>query len=366
MSHPHRRLLIVIANGGRGGMQSQVRLIAGELARRGHAVTLAVGPGEFAPVDGTVLVRLPALSSRHPLRFRRALRRVVRVVQPDITHGHGLRLAPFFRWARVPRPVVTCHGIDPERARRTIDAVRYSAVPVVACGEGPRLLLASHGLTSRVINNALGESPEPRTRDELLRTFDLSGARPIVVLPARYSEQKNHVQLLSALRAVRLTLGDDSPDVVCVGDGPLFAEIAADARVPGERPLVECRPFAPNAGAWLAASDFFILPSRWEGQPLVVLEALAAGLSVVSSTPTGVEDLVIDGVNGRRVSGPAGLADTIVEWCRDPSSRPFDDTSTRELLAQHSLGVVADAHEQLYAELVGGGDEPASAVRVAG
>ncbi len=353
MSDPHRRLLFVLANGGRGGMQSQVRLIAGGLAERGHEVTIAVGPGDFAPVPGTMLVQLPAFSPRRPWRFLRELRRVLRVVRPDVTHGHGLRLAPLLRLARAPHPIVSCHGIDPDRARRTLEAVRLSGVFAVACGEGPRRVMARHGVTAHVINNAVATPATWSTRDELCRRFELDGTRPIAILPARFSEQKNHHPLLSALRAVRHELGDRAPDVLCFGDGPLVAEICAAARVPGDRPLLDYRPYVADASHWFGGCDFFILPSRWEGQPLVVLEALAAGLSVVTSTESGVEDLVLDGVNGRRVSGAAGLADTIVEWCKDPTSRPTNVDTTREILALHELPVVLTAYEQLYADRCG-------------
>jgi glycosyltransferase involved in cell wall biosynthesis len=79
-----------------------------------------------------------------------------------------------------------------------------------------------------------------------------------------------------------------------------------------------------------------------------VLEALSYGLSVATSTPVGVEDLILDGRNGRHVASTDDLADVITSWCRDPTSRPHDDALTSSILARHTLDVVCDAYEQLY------------------
>jgi glycosyltransferase involved in cell wall biosynthesis len=346
-----RDLLYVLGNGGRGGMQSQARLVAAGLAARGHRVTLAVGGGD-APLAGVDVRELPELAPRRPLPFARALRSLAREFRPEVLHGHGLRLAPLAAVSGVRTRVVTCHGLDPERAAATVRLVRHLPVSFVSCGEGPRRLLARHGLASRVVNNAFEPAGARRDPDELRRAFALSAHVALVVLPARFSAQKNHRGLLEALELVRGQLGAQSPEVLCLGEGPLASEVAARAVVPGDRPLLRCHPYLPDAAAWLSAADFFVLPSRWEGQPLVVLEALAAGLAVATTTPVGVEDLVLDARNGRRVATTAELAEVMVDWVRHPEHRPRDPALTATILAEHRLDVVLDAHEDLYRELL--------------
>lgn len=351
VAEPTRTVLFVLANGGRGGMQSQVRLIAASLARRGCDVTVAVGGGDFDGIDDVHVVALPEFVAARPLPFVRAWRRLVRHYRPDVVHAHGLRLAPLARWTGAKYLVVSCHGLDPSRARRTVRAVRRSPVTFVSCGEGPRELLARYGLSSRVLDNAFEPATTLHTSHELRRRYELAPNVPIAILPARFSDQKNHRQLLDALRLVREQLSDRSPEVLCFGDGPLFAVIDQMSRVDGGRPLVRCADFLDNASSWFAATDFFILPSTWEGQPMVVLEALANGLSVVSSTPTGLDDLILDGRNGRLVSGARELADVIVAWTNDPATRPRDAALTTEVLRRHGVEVVTDSYLALYSEL---------------
>ena len=153
-----RSILFVLANGGRGGMQSQVLTIARALSERGHRVTVAVGGGDLAAPDGVDVVSLPKFSPVTFFSFVRALRHLRREVRADVVHGHGLRLAPALRVVGSAQRFVTCHGLDPEIARRAARLARWSAVPVISCGRGPFELLQSLGVTSHILNNAFSPS----------------------------------------------------------------------------------------------------------------------------------------------------------------------------------------------------------------
>ncbi len=328
-------------------MQSQVLTIARALSERGHRVTVAVGGGDLAAPDGVDVVSLPKFSPVTFFSFVRALRHLRREVRADVVHGHGLRLAPALRVVGSAQRFVTCHGLDPEIARRAARLARWSAVPVISCGRGPFELLQSLGVTSHILNNAFSPSATSHSAQQLRREFDLVDEVPVVVYPARYSRQKSHDRLLDALALVRAQLAEKSPEVLCFGAGPLEDEVRARAQNVEGRPLARVMHYRDDAATWFAGSDFFILPSRWEGQPLVVLEALAQGLSVVTLTP-GVEDLIVEGRNGSSAHSVEQLAKIIVQWCQHPESRPHDDDVTRSVLVEHSLDVVASQYEELY------------------
>ena len=136
--------------------------------------------------------------------------------------------------------------------------------------------------------------------------------------------------------------------MICFGDGPLRDELERQAAIPGQHPLARIMNYRADASSWLGATDFFILPSRWEGQPHVVLEALCAGLSVVSNCPVGVQDLVFDGRNGRQTSSVDELAAVIIDWSTRPEKRNLDHELTAAVLAQHDLTEVATHYETLY------------------
>ncbi len=347
MNADQRLILLLAGNAGRGGMQTQIRLLASALHQQGAKVAIAIGAGDFAPLDGVTLYRLPAWSRRHPWKFVGATRRLVRELRPGVVHGHGLRMALILRTLAAPVRVVTCHGIDPRRARASIYRTRLTKIPVVACGTGPRDLLARYGLESSVINNIAPAPGETHRREELLARLPEATGRMVALYPARFSEQKNHRGLLSALRAAREELGTLTPLVWCVGDGPLRDEIGREA-ASDEFPLLHLTPYLPEAATWFSATDFFILPSHWEGQPTVILEAARAGVPVLTSTPTGVDDLCT-GPWAQQVT-PAELSGAIVRWARGGAPR-VHASATRDFLAAHESSLSAQQHLRLYDDL---------------
>lgn len=183
--------------------------------------------------------------------------------------------------------------------------------------------------------------------------------RPLVLTPARLDAQKGHRVLFEAIAQV--------PDAVFVlaGEGPerepleaLAAQLGIDKRVR----FLGRRDDVPQL---LAACDVFALPSLYEGSSLAVLEAMAAGVPVVSSAIGGTDELIDDGSSGllvppgdaeelaaalRRLLGDAGLRDALAAQARERVERDL----TRERMAARVTGV--------YRELLGEVSEAAEAL----
>lgn len=341
-------MLLVIANGGPGGMQVQVALLARGLAAAGWDVTVAAGPGDLDVGDATV-VRLPALHGATGAQFAGRLREVARRVAPDVLHGHGLRLAPFLAAADRRRALVTCHGLDPARARRAAALVRLSGVRVASCGEGPRRVLAAAGVASRVLDNAVPPMPPAVGREAAARRFGLDPARLLVVSPARLTPQKDPVTLVRALAHARVA------DAVLLGGGPLEGEVRNAIAREGLGGRVAVADWRDDAGEILASADVLALASTWEGQPTVVLEAMAAGVVVVATSCTGTVDTVVDGVTG--LLAPPGDAiglGAAIERAADPALRARLADAARLTASGHDLAVVVAAHLDAYDRLAAG------------
>jgi glycosyltransferase involved in cell wall biosynthesis len=127
----------------------------------------------------------------------------------------------------------------------------------------------------------------------------------------RLSPEKNQARLLDAFALVHR----DHPHarLIIVGDGPLRQELAARSSTLGLDQVVVFTGALSNPFAVLAASDCFVLSSDYEGQPMVILEAAAAGLPIVSVRFGSVADALPDGqlhVVDQTVSGlAAGMTD---------------------------------------------------------
>lgn len=132
-----------------------------------------------------------------------------------------------------------------------------------------------------------------------------------VIAVGRYSWQKGFDQLINAWQIVYQRHPDWRLDIYGGGDNNQFQKMA-DAKHLSS--VVHCFPAVPNVCEKYLESSFLVLSSRYEGFGLVILEAMGAGLPVVSFTcPCGPRDLIQDGYNGLLVeNGNVGqLADKI-------------------------------------------------------
>ncbi len=121
----------------------------------------------------------------------------------------------------------------------------------------------------------------------------------VVLTVGRLTEQKGHRYLLKAAAAIVAA----QPDVhfVWVGDGPLAEHLRAESEARGLTKWVHLLGQRDDVADLLAASDLFVLPSLFEGLPLVVLEAMAASIPVIATQVPGTDEIIEDGRSGRLV-----------------------------------------------------------------
>jgi glycosyltransferase involved in cell wall biosynthesis len=107
---------------------------------------------------------------------------------------------------------------------------------------------------------------------------------------------------------------------------------------------------------FLAAADLFVLPSRWEGCPNAVLEAMAAGVPVVATGVGGTPELVVDGVTGLLCppDSPQELAVRTVDLLRDPArARAMGDAGRSRAATEFPVRRMVARFESLYESLRG-------------
>ncbi len=171
----------------------------------------------------------------------------------------------------------------------------------VALGLAPREKYA-------VIPN--GVDPEPfshlPSKAEARRALGLPAESSLVITVGRLSPEKGQDVLLEALAAIP----DPSIQVVLVGDGPLRASLEARARQPDLAGRVHFLGLRKDVPDCMAAADLYVLPSRYEAQGMVVVEAMMASLPIVASRVGGVPGILEHGVTGILVppADPIALA----------------------------------------------------------
>ncbi len=137
--------------------------------------------------------------------------------------------------------------------------------------------------------------------------------RPVVITTGRLVAAKAHRDLLDAFALLPET---PRGSLVILGEGPLREELERQAQDLGIADRVWMPGFVDNPWWFMARSDVFALSSQWEGHPLVLLEALACGVPVVSTDcPSGARETLEDVANARLtpVGDPEALAEAIGE-----------------------------------------------------
>jgi len=163
----------------------------------------------------------------------------------------------------------------------------------------------------------------------------------------RLSHQKGFDVLLHTLKGIP---GPFS--LVLLGEGEERVQLEALATKLGLEERVHFIGFDPNPYRWMAAADLFILSSRYEGFPNVLLEAVSCGLPVTAVTgDTSAQEIVVDGINGTLSHEPT------VESLRSAVIRAMDikwnNDRIREMAAENfSVSSIVKDYETLFERMI--------------
>jgi glycosyltransferase involved in cell wall biosynthesis len=293
------------------------------------------------------------------LRLRRLLRRDF-----DIVHVHSPAVAAAVRpvvrsLRRRPRLVATEHNLWSSFGRITR-----------AVNQASLALDDLHLAVSDEVRDSMSARAQARTRvvvhgvpvDELrarraeraaqraaygLRDDDIA-----VTTVANLRWTKDYPTLLRA--AVAVTAQHPNVRFLAAGQGPLEAEIRAEAASLGLGDRLRILGYVDDTAALLSASDVFVLASLVEGLPIALLEAMAIGLPVVATAVGGTPKAVTDGVEGRLVPAgqPEALATAIGEVTGDADLRASMALAAGRRAREFDIERAARHLESLYAEIL--------------
>lgn len=243
--------------------------------------------------------------------YNKALDELMRRYRPTVVHTHqgAIRYAlPLAAKHRTPVRLHTLHSLAEYEmvggANKLVRilAFRYrigSFIPVAIAQEVARTIEAVYGYKNPpVIPNGISVEEYAPNLSQRLRFRQEYGIQPdavVVVHVGRFVGYKNHSLLLQAFARLRFK---QPVYLWLVGGGELLESMQQLARELGVAERVRFWGVRSDVPALLNAADIFTLPSRYEGNPLSVMEAMAAGLPVVATAVGGVPELVEEGVSG--------------------------------------------------------------------
>lgn len=174
-----------------------------------------------------------------------------------------------------------------------------------------------------------------------LRRHHMPASRPRVAMVARVSPEKGHIILLEALAVLRDGLLDIDLDLIGP-DGNGFATIVKQRIVDlglEDRVKVHGPATPARIAEMLERVDVFCLPSFAEGLPVVIMEAMARGVPVVTTFIAGIPELAVDGVTAAVV--PAGDVDQLAGALR----RVLSDDAFRQQIVAAAANLVREQHD---------------------
>jgi len=142
--------------------------------------------------------------------------------------------------------------------------------------------------------------------------------------------------------------------LLLIGDGPLRAEVEQWVKRVGED-RVQCLPWQPEVASWIQACNLMILPSRFEGMPNVLLEAMATGKPVVCSLVEGSEEL-LDSTNtlqGFKPGSSSEMADRVCHLMDHPElGQQLGFENRKRISKNHSMPSVMDQYRDFYRSIL--------------
>ena len=278
--------------------------------------------------------------------------KVLRKHRVDILHSHMFHasrlVSPIGRVCGVPVIIETPHVREQWRhgwfkgSYATDRLVGHFVDHYIAVSEANAIYLVKEkGLPAKkvhVIRNGCNVTRLDASRLDPLgikRSLGFSHDDPVLLVVGRLEPQKGHRVLLEALPDVRREF--PRIQLVCVGDGCLRQELEVQAQTLQLQDAVRFVGFRSNVADWFALADIAVLPSFYEGLPLVAIESLAACCPVVATDVDGTPEVIVNEKTGLTV--PPGnsttLANAILRLLKDPDLGRRLASAGRDWVLEH-------------------------------
>lgn len=342
-----------------GGAETMCENLTYALMAMGHEVTVVSLYQQRTPISERMEesgVKILYLDKKLGLDLSMVpkLMRIMRQEKPDAVHTH-LDVIKYAvaaaRLSGVKRCVHTVHNVAHEEAegclQKIINTVYFKlgwSVPVALSPEVLRTIVSFYGLKEAkvpmIYNGVDLEKCCPK------EDYCLSDPACLLHI-GRFNEQKNHEGLLEAFSIVVKRYPNCC--LRLIGDGSLQEKMEAYTQELGIRDKVSFLGTRNNVYPFLREADVFLLPSKFEGMPMTIIEAMGTGLPIVASAVGGVPDMLEDGQSGMLVScEPAEIADAVCQLLDSEALRKNLGSNARLSSKQFGAEYMAQCYCNVY------------------
>ncbi len=292
------------------------------------------------------------------IRFIRKLRHI----NPSVFHAHlpwHLRctfgiLCAFF--ARIPAIVATLHAYQENIGRKELIIQKLLSILV------DRYIAVSQGIAKQfkkvtpfdgnvlVIHNGICIDKFSKTNmDDPLSSMKAEKRSTTILMIARMDKYKGYEDLISAAALI------PQANFVLAGEGPERKNLERKVKEQDIKDRVLFLGYREDIPSLLHSCDLFVLPSLFEGLPLTILEAMAAGKAVIASNISGIDEIITDGKTGFLVppKDPEALASVIKTCISNPEiAQKVAQAGNIRVKKEFSDKKMLKAISTLYEELI--------------
>lgn len=364
------KILQLISSGGFYGAENVLLELSDELKKAGHSVTIGVLRNSQNPnieligkaAERSINTAVFECNGKFDLKTISMIGSYVREGSIDIVHSHGYKanIYAVLSNRKNKRPLVTtCHNWIISNAKMGfytyLDKIflkRFdTVVPVSKTVEGLLLDARVDSKKIRLIENGINISRflHERKAEGLRSLLGIDAKSKVIGTVGRLTEEKGHKFLLHSAKKVLDSY--ENCFFIIVGDGRLRGALEEDALAAGIGERVIFTGTRSDIPELLSIMDIFVLPSLTEGQPMALLEAMAAGKAIVASNVGDVKKMLKDGLLG--IVTPPGDPETcsngILHYLNNPLAAKKSGTmAQKEAIERYSSERMAREYQLVY------------------
>ncbi len=342
-----------------GGAETMCENLTYALAEMDHEVTVVSLYDEHTPIARRMEnagIRILYLDKKLGLDLSMIpkLMKIMRREKPDAVHTHLDVIKYAVAAAKlcgIKRCIHTVHNVAHEEAegrlQKIINTIYFKlgwSVPVALSPEVLSTIVSFYGLkkerVSMIYNGVdLGKCC-PKEAYQL--------AKPACLLHVgRFNHQKNHSGLLEAFSRILQSYPDCCLQLI--GDGELREETEQLAVSLGIREKIAFLGSQTNVYPFLREADIFLLPSKFEGMPMTIIEAMGTGLPIIATAVGGVPDMLEDKVSGMLVPcEPEAVAQAVLRLLEQEDLRKKLGSNARKDSRKFSAEHMARSYCEIY------------------
>ena len=344
-----------------GGAETITVNLAHRMQQRGHTVAIMFLSGEqIVQIPNNITVYNLNMK-KNPFGFIKVLfsaRKIVKDFKPDVVHANMFHAIFFTRLlrliAKIPKLICTEHSNNYHgKSRRFLEhTTDFLSDLNTNVSEQATQYFIDEGVFSKsksipmyngVDLNRFIKNQEKSLRSEL----GISDSDYVFINVSRFNEAKDHKNLINAFNIVHKK--NQNTKLICVGDGELFETVKKQSE---ELCLTDSMFFAGkkfNTENYYNSSDCFVLSSAWEGFGLVLVEAMACELEVISTDCGGTKEILQNDSELIPIRNSEKLAEKMIEVMKHSEQERLENgKSNREKVKKFDLNLITEKWEELY------------------